>query len=77
MGLWSPADAADGLPRRTGPIQARAIDWLAKPVMAFLLNYDSSRANLAVVDKIADLDLDDVAPAQLAVDREIEHRTVA
>jgi hypothetical protein len=37
MGLWSPADAADGLPRRTGPIQARAIDWLAKPVMAFLL----------------------------------------
>jgi hypothetical protein len=35
------------------------------------LNYDGSRANLAVADKVADLDLDDVAPAQLAVDRAI------
>src|ERR1700678_3093234 len=37
----------------------------------FLLNYDSLRANPAAADKVADLDLDDVAPAQLAVDREI------
>jgi hypothetical protein len=43
----------------------------------FLLNYDGSRANPAAADKVADLDLDDVAPAQLAVDREIEHRAVA
>jgi hypothetical protein len=44
--------------------------------MAFV-NYDGSRANLAVADKAANLDLDDVAPAQLAVDREIEYRAVA
>jgi hypothetical protein len=41
------------------------------------LNYDSSRANPAAADQVADLDLDDVAPAQFAVDREIEHRAVA
>jgi hypothetical protein len=41
------------------------------------LNYDSSRANPAAADKVADLDLDDVAPAQLAVDREIEQRAIA
>ena len=43
---------------RVGPGPSRPeldIDWLAKPAMAFLLNYDSSRANLALVDKIADL----------------------
>jgi hypothetical protein len=45
--------------------------------MTCLLNYDGSRANLVAADKIADLDLDDVAPAQLAVDREIEHRAIA
>jgi hypothetical protein len=43
----------------------------------FLLNYASSRANPAAADQVADLDLDDVAPAQLAVDREIEHRAIA
>jgi len=41
------------------------------------LNCDSSRANPAATYKVADLDLDDVAPAQLAVDREIEHRAIA
>ena len=64
---------------RVGPGPSRPeldIDWLAKPAMAFLLNYDSSRANLALVDKIADLTYD-VAPGQLAVDREIEHCTIA
>ena len=58
-------------------LEARAIDWPARPAMTCLLNYDGSRANLAAADKIADLDLDDVAPAQLAVDREIEHRVIA
>ena len=43
----------------------------------FLLDYDSSRANPGAADQVADLDLDDVAPAQLAVDREIEHRAIA
>jgi hypothetical protein len=43
----------------------------------FLLNYGSSRANPAAADQVADLDLDDVAPAQLAVDREIERRVTA
>jgi hypothetical protein len=45
--------------------------------MVCLLNYDGSRANLAVADKVADLDLDDGTPTQFAVDREIEHRAVA
>jgi len=42
-----------------------------------LLNNDRSRANPAATDKLADLDFNDVAPAKLTVDREIEHRTVA
>jgi hypothetical protein len=42
-----------------------------------LLNDDCSRTNPTTTDKIADLDFDKVASAQLAVDREIEHRTVA
>jgi hypothetical protein len=41
------------------------------------LNYDRSRAKPAAADKIANLDLDDVAPAELAVDREIERRAIA
>jgi hypothetical protein len=41
------------------------------------LNYDSSRANPAAADKVADFDFDDIATAQLAVDREIEHRAIA
>jgi hypothetical protein len=41
------------------------------------LNYDSSRANPAAADQVADPDLDDVTPARLAVDREIEHRAIA
>jgi hypothetical protein len=41
------------------------------------LNYDSTRTNPAPVDKVLDLDLDNVAPAQLAIDREIEHRAIA
>ena len=58
-------------------LEARAIDWLVGPAMAFLLNYDGSRANPAAADKVADLDLDDLAPAQLAVDRAIEHCSTA
>jgi hypothetical protein len=58
-------------------LEARAIDWPARPTMTCLLNYDGSRANPAAADKIADLDLDDVAFAQLAVDRAIEHRAIA
>ena len=42
-----------------------------------LLDDDCSGTNPTTPDKVADLDFDDVATAQLAVDREIEHRTVA
>jgi hypothetical protein len=42
-----------------------------------LLNDDRSRANAAAADKVADLDLYDITPAKLTVDREIEHRAVS
>ena len=42
-----------------------------------LLDDDRPRADLAAADEVADLDLDDVPSRQLAVDREIEHRSVA
>jgi hypothetical protein len=42
-----------------------------------LLNNDCSRANPATTDNLSDLDFNDVAPAKLTVDREIEQRMVA
>ena len=42
-----------------------------------LLNDDRSRSNLAAADNVADFDFDDIAAAKLAVDRQIEHRSVA
>ena len=43
----------------------------------FALNDDRTRANTTAADEVADPDLDDVAAAQLAVDREVEHGAVA
>jgi hypothetical protein len=42
-----------------------------------LLDDDCSGTNPTTTDKVADLEFDDVATAQLAVDRKIEHRAVA
>jgi hypothetical protein len=42
-----------------------------------LLHDDRTRSDGAPADELADLHLHDVAPAQLAVDREIEQRAVA
>lgn len=42
----------------------------------FLLSNDCPRANPAATDKFADFDLDHIASAKLAVDRQIEHRAV-
>lgn len=42
-----------------------------------LLDDDRASAYLTAADEVADLDLDDVTSAQLAVDRQVEHRTVA
>ena len=44
---------------------------------SFTLDDDRAGANPAATDEVADPDLDDVAAAQLAVDREVEHRSVS
>ena len=49
------------------------LNWPAGP----LLDDDRARAYLTTSDDVADLDLDDVTSAQLAVDRQVEHRAVA
>jgi hypothetical protein len=43
----------------------------------FLLHHDRPRPDLAATDDVADSNLDHVAPAQLAVDGEVEQRPVA
>jgi hypothetical protein len=57
----------------TGGLKELKLDWPA----GLLLDNDGSRTNLTTADKIADFDFDYVAAAQLAVDREIEHGTIA
>jgi hypothetical protein len=42
-----------------------------------LLNDDRTQADPAVADELADPDFDDVAPAELTVDRKVKHRAVA
>jgi hypothetical protein len=42
-----------------------------------LLDDDRSGANPAATDKVANLNFNDVAAAQLAVDRQVEYRPVA
>jgi hypothetical protein len=42
-----------------------------------LLDDDRAGPNPTAADKVADLDLHDIAPAQFAINSEIEHRAVA
>jgi hypothetical protein len=53
--------------------RAGKLNWPAGP----LLDDDRARAYLTTSDDVTDLDLDDVTSAQLAVDRQVEHRAVA
>ena len=49
------------------------LNWSA----GFLLDDDGSRSNPTAANKVANLDLHDVTPAQLTIDGEIEHCAVA
>ena len=42
-----------------------------------LLDDDCARPNPTAADEVADFDLDDITPAQFAINSEIEHRAVA
>lgn len=42
----------------------------------FLLHYDRARSDLSATDKVADLHLHQVAASELAVDRQIEQRSI-
>jgi hypothetical protein len=42
----------------------------------FLLHYDGTITNPAAGNNVADADLDDIATAQLAIDREVKERSV-
>ena len=53
---------------------SRISNWTGLPV---LLHHESPRPHVSTAYKLADLDLDDVASSQLAVDGEVEQSPVA